>query len=44
MKDAIAREIEQQRGFIRKAVGGFLPYVQFRDQHVDPDRDGALDA
>lgn len=31
-------------GGVRKAVGGFLRYVQHRDQHVDPQRDGGLDA
>lgn len=31
-------------GGVRKAVGGFLRYVQFRDQHVEPERNGALDA
>ena len=30
-------------GGVRKAVGGFLRYVQFRDQHVEPE-DGGLDA
>jgi hypothetical protein len=31
-------------GGVRKAVGGFLRYVQFRDQHVEPEKNGALDA
>jgi hypothetical protein len=31
-------------GGVRKAVGGFLRYVQFRDQHVEPEHDGGLDA
>jgi hypothetical protein len=31
-------------GGVRKAVGGFLRYVQYRDQHVEPERDGGLDA
>ncbi len=31
-------------GGVRKAVGGFLRYVQFRDQHNEPERDGGLDA
>jgi hypothetical protein len=31
-------------GGVRKAVGGFLRYVQHRDQHLEPDRDGGLDA
>lgn len=31
-------------GGVRKAVGGFLRYVQFRDQHVEPERHDALDA
>jgi hypothetical protein len=30
-------------GGVRKAVGGFLRYIQFRDQHVDPEA-GGLDA
>ena len=30
-------------GGVRKAVGGFLRYVQFRDQHVEPEK-GGLDA
>jgi len=30
-------------GGVRKAVGGFLRYVQFRDQHVEPET-GGLDA
>lgn len=30
-------------GGVRKAVGGFLRYVQFRDQHVEPEA-GGLDA
>ena len=30
-------------GGLRKAVGGFLRYVQYRDQHVEPERDGGLD-
>lgn len=31
-------------GGVRKAVGGFLRYVQHRDQHQEPERDGGLDA
>jgi hypothetical protein len=31
-------------GGVRKAVGGFLRYVQYRDQHSEPQRDGGLDA
>jgi MobA/VirD2-like, nuclease domain len=31
-------------GGVRKAVGGFLRYVEFRDQHVDPERQVDLDA
>ena len=31
-------------GGVRRAVGGFLRYVQFRDQHVEPEKNGALDA
>ena len=31
-------------GGVRKAVGGFLRYVQYRDQHVEPSADRALDA
>jgi hypothetical protein len=31
-------------GGVRKAVGGFLRYIQFRDQHVEPERGGGLDA
>jgi hypothetical protein len=31
-------------GGVRKAVGGFLRYVQHRDQHVEPERDRGLDA
>ncbi len=31
-------------GGVRKAVGGFLRYVQYRDQHAEPERDGGLDA
>lgn len=31
-------------GGVRKAVGGFLRYVQYRDQHLEPDRDGGIDA
>lgn len=31
-------------GGLRKAVGGFLRYVQYRDQHQEPKRDGGLDA
>lgn len=31
-------------GGVRKAVGGFLRYVQFRDQHSDLERVPALDA
>jgi hypothetical protein len=30
-------------GGVRKAVGGFLRYIQHRDQHVEPERDGGLD-
>lgn len=30
-------------GGLRKAVGGFLRYVQFRDQHAEPEK-GGLDA
>lgn len=30
-------------GGLRKAVGGFLRYVQYRDQHLEPERDGGLD-
>jgi hypothetical protein len=30
-------------GGVRKAVGGFLRYVQYRDQHLEPERDGGLD-
>ncbi|HVH64162.1 MAG TPA: hypothetical protein VNA65_11245 [Candidatus Dormibacteraeota bacterium] len=30
-------------GGVRKAVGGFLRYVEFRDQHLEPDRDESLD-
>ena len=30
-------------GGVRKAVGGFVRYVQFRDQHVEPEK-GSLDA
>ena len=30
-------------GGLRKAVGGFLRYVQYRDQHQEPERDGGLD-
>ncbi|HVC78310.1 MAG TPA: hypothetical protein VND96_17510 [Candidatus Micrarchaeaceae archaeon] len=30
-------------GGVRKAVGGFVRYVQFRDQHVEPEK-GGLDA
>ncbi|HEY2593182.1 MAG TPA: hypothetical protein VGK33_04710, partial [Chloroflexota bacterium] len=30
-------------GGVRKAVGGFLRYVQFRDQHAEPEA-GGLDA
>jgi len=31
-------------GGVRKAVGGFLRYVQFRDQHVEPEAQGGFDA
>ncbi len=31
-------------GGVRKAVGGFLRYVQYRDQHIEPSADRALDA
>jgi hypothetical protein len=31
-------------GGVRKAVGGYLRYLQFRDQRVEPKRDGGLDA
>src|SRR5205814_43943 len=31
-------------GGVRKAVGGFLRYVQYRDQHVEPDSVRAIDA
>jgi hypothetical protein len=31
-------------GGVRKAVGGFLRYLQYRDQQVEPARDGDLDA
>ena len=31
-------------GGVRKAVGGFLRYVQYRDQHLEPSPDPALDA
>lgn len=31
-------------GGVRKAVGGFLRYVQYRDQHLEPDGDGGIDA
>jgi hypothetical protein len=30
-------------GGVRKAIGGFLRYVEFRDQHVEPERRGDLD-
>jgi hypothetical protein len=30
-------------GGVRKAVGGFLRYVQYRDQHAEPNREGGLD-
>jgi hypothetical protein len=30
-------------GGLRKAVGGFLRYVQYRDQHLEPEREGGLD-
>jgi len=30
-------------GGLRKAVGGFLRYVQYRDQHIEPEREGGLD-
>lgn len=31
-------------GGVRKAVGGFLRYVQYRDQHLEPSADRGLDA
>ena len=31
-------------GGVRKAVGGFLRYVEFRDQHVEPEPNRSLDA
>jgi hypothetical protein len=31
-------------GGVRKAVGGFLRYVQYRDQHAELERDQGLDA
>ncbi len=31
-------------GGVRKAVGGFLRYVQYRDQHLEPEAGRALDA
>ena len=31
-------------GGVRRAVGGFLRYVQYRDQHIEPGPDGVLDA
>lgn len=31
-------------GGVRKALGGFLRYVEFRDQHIEPDTNGGLDA
>jgi len=31
-------------GGVRKAVGGFLRYVEFRDQHVEPEQPKNLDA
>ncbi|MHB8688959.1 MAG: hypothetical protein ACYC9D_12700 [Candidatus Dormibacteria bacterium] len=31
-------------GGVRKAVGGFLRYLQHRDQEAEPTRDGGLDA
>ncbi len=31
-------------GGVRRAVGGFLRYVQYRDQHQEPDTSRALDA
>ena len=31
-------------GGIRKAVGGYLRYMQFRDQRTEPQRQGGLDA
>ena len=31
-------------GGVRKAVGGFLRYIEFRDQHREHDLDGGLDA
>ena len=31
-------------GGVRKAVGGFLRYVEFRDQHVEPDSTRGVDA
>ena len=31
-------------GGVRKAVGGFVRYVQYRDQHLEPDTTRAVDA
>jgi hypothetical protein len=31
-------------GGVRKAVGGFLRYVEFRDQHLEPEPNRSLDA
>jgi hypothetical protein len=31
-------------GGVRKAVGGYLRYMQFRDQRAEPERSGGLDA
>ena len=31
-------------GGVRKAVGGFVRYVQYRDQHLEPDTSRAVDA
>jgi hypothetical protein len=31
-------------GGVRRAVGGFLRYVEFRDQHVEPEQPKGLDA
>lgn len=31
-------------GGVRKAVGGFLRYVQYRDQHLEPSADRGIDA
>ena len=30
-------------GGVRRAVGGYLRYLQYRDQRVEPNRDGGLD-